>query len=130
MGRGLKFIQLAKPLKEAWVGPVADRTMEAFHRIRVEEPKLEKLAKPLSEARKDLKVDKAVLFVEDLFGRKLKNQDTKILLVNDENRSECIDAVRQDPKYLVSKRIMGSILLLIEPMIISLISAAKASFSR
>ncbi len=126
MGRTLRLRQLAKPLKEALAVSIADRTMNVFARMSREESKLEKLARPLPEARKNPKVDKAVLFVEDLFGRKMKNQDTKILLVSDKNRSGYIDAVKHDPKYLVSKRITGSILLFIEPRIISLLSERKA----
>lgn len=56
--------------------------------------KLRKLAKPLAEARKDLKVDKAVLFVEDLFGGKLKSKPD-ILIVTDENRLEFLRLVRR-----------------------------------
>ncbi len=59
------------------------------------ELKLRQLAKPLKEARKDPRVDEAVLFVEDLFGRKLKNEPN-IIQVNDENRLKFLRLVRED----------------------------------
>lgn len=88
--------------------------------------KLRQLAKPLKEARKDLKVNKAVLFVEDLFGRKMKNQDTKILLVTEKNRSACIYALKYDPEFFVKNRIKLVFALFMAPKMFSLFNKERA----
>ncbi|NYZ76942.1 hypothetical protein H0O02_01350 [Candidatus Micrarchaeota archaeon] len=61
----------------------------------MQELKLRQLAKPLDEARKDPRVDKAVLFVEDLFRAKMRSSPS-ILIIDDTNRKEYLNAVKED----------------------------------
>jgi hypothetical protein len=61
--------------------------------------KVRKLAKPLKEARKDPRVNKAALFVENLFGAKMRSNPA-ILIIDDNNRKEYMNAVKEDSAEL------------------------------
>jgi|GEM_PF-6096946 len=61
--------------------------------------KLRQLAKPLDEARKDPKVNKAVLFVEDLFGREMKSK-RDVLIINEHNKKEYLKVIEEDLEEL------------------------------